>query len=67
MPLLKDTVKAVTRKNPTTKTTPKYLMLEVWERQGLRFYPHQRELFLSEAISSPESIARARRKVQNDE
>lgn len=44
----------------------KYLMLRIWHRQGLVLTEEQRNTFLSKKIATPESITRARRKLQEN-
>jgi hypothetical protein len=52
------------RQNPELVNQPAYLMLEVWDRQGLRLHPQQRNMILNGEVASTESIARAARKVK---
>jgi hypothetical protein len=58
---VKQLVETIVVKNPETLANPKYLMLEVLEAQGVRFYPHQREAILGDGVASPETILRAKR------
>jgi hypothetical protein len=51
--------------NPELANNSKYLLAEVWDRQGLRLYPPQREALLSSEIASAESVARAARKARS--
>jgi len=60
--LLKDIVDKLCEKNPNLQHNPAYLMLEVWDVQGLRLYPGQRELFLSGNLSTSEGISRQLRR-----
>ncbi len=45
------------------RNSDRYLILHVWERQGLVLNPEQRKLFLRD-VSSPETIRRMRQKFQ---
>jgi len=64
---MKDKVEQILRHNDRARANDKYLMLKVWQLQGL---PIQNisfvEKFLSRSISSPESIRRMRQKFQED-
>jgi hypothetical protein len=48
---------------PETKSNDMLLFLQVWDLQGLKLTPEQRNLFLHEVLS-PETISRRRRKIQ---
>ena len=50
---------------PNTKSDDLLLFLQVWDLQGLKFTPQQRNLFLHEVLS-PETISRRRRKIQEE-
>ncbi len=45
------------------RNSDRYLILNVWEKQGLVLTPEQRNLFLHD-VSSPETIRRMRQKFQ---
>ncbi len=48
--------------HPETRSSDKMLMMRVWETQGLYLSPAQQELFIK--VTSPETITRIRRKLQ---
>jgi hypothetical protein len=50
---------------PDTKSSDMLLFLQVWDLQGLKLTPQQRNLFLHEVLS-PETISRRRRKIQEE-
>ena len=50
---------------PNTKSNDMLLFLQVWDLQGLKFTPQQRNVFLHEVLS-PETISRRRRKIQEE-
>ena len=50
---------------PETKSNDRLLFLQVWDLQGLKLTPQQRDLFLHKVLS-PETISRRRRKIQEE-
>jgi len=48
--------------HPETRSSDKMLMMRVWETQGLYLSPAQQGLFIK--VTSPETITRIRRKLQ---
>jgi predicted nucleic acid-binding protein len=59
---LKETIENLADANPEVEGNPVYLILEVWDRQGLKFYPYQRDMLMSGDLYSPESILRELRR-----
>lgn len=59
-----DLVEQLIRQNPELAKNTAYLILEVWDRQGLKLYPNQRDLFLKGNLAASESISRSSRKVK---
>ena len=59
------TVEEVLKEQPITRVDDKRLILEVWKKEGLQL-GDMREAFILTACSTPESITRARRKMQED-
>ena len=49
---------------PETRSSDKELMLRIWEGQGLYLSPAQQEKFMK--ATSPETITRVRRKIQQE-
>jgi hypothetical protein len=50
---------------PDTKSSDKLLYLQVWDLQGLKLTPQQRDIFLHDVLS-PETIGRVRRQIQEE-
>lgn len=57
-------VEKLIAQNPELMSNPKHLLLEVWDRQGLRLYPHQRDVFLAADTAAAEAVTRASRRVR---
>jgi hypothetical protein len=49
-----------------SRNDDKRLMLRVWQEEGLGLTDRQREMFMSDKISSPETIRRTRQKLQEE-
>lgn len=64
---IKEIVQSLVTKNPELRNDMAYLVVSVWEAQGLGFYPHQRELLLSAELCTSEVIARTFRKTRTVE
>jgi len=61
---LNDLVEQLIRQNPDLADNPVYLVVEAWRRQGLKLYPHQREMLLNGALTGAEAIGRAGRRAK---
>lgn len=61
--MITNLVEQALRDKPETRSNDRELILEVWARQDPEYYKRFKLFFLSEAIM-PESITRARRKIQ---
>lgn len=57
-----DKVYTALRDSHAARNNDKYLMLDIWESEGLFLTPEQERKFMR--VSSAESITRARRKIQ---
>lgn len=55
-------VHSVLSNNIATRSNDKLLMLDIWELEGLRLSPEQRQAFMH--VTSSETITRTRRKIQ---
>lgn len=62
MPMLKEIVAKLCEKNPDLEKNQMYLLVEVWDYQGLKLYPAQRELLLSGELSTANGISRELRR-----
>lgn len=64
MKTLNTLVEELIRQNPELADNPSYLVIEAWRQQGLKLYPHQRELLLSGKLAAAEAIGRAGRRAK---
>ncbi len=64
MTTLNDLVENLIRQNPDLADSPIYLIVEAWRQQGLKLYPHQREVLLSGKLAGAEAIGRAGRRAK---
>jgi len=59
-----DSVYKILSSNPAARNSDKVLILEMWRMQDLHLTPDQQQKFME--VSSPESIRRARQKIQEN-
>ncbi len=59
---LKKIIDMLCDKNPNVEDNLMYLVTEVWDIQGLKLYPNQREKLLSGELFPPDGIARQLRR-----
>lgn len=61
---IKKIVMAELKQNPVSRKSDKILFLEVCRRMGIDVYQSMDYLFITNAIPNPESVRRARQKIQ---
>jgi hypothetical protein len=61
---IKKIVMAELKQNPVSRKSDKILYLEVCRRMGIDVYQPMDYLFITNAVPNPESVRRARQKVQ---
>jgi hypothetical protein len=59
--MLKDLVSRIVEQNPNTRTNSMYLLMSVWDKQGLKLMPNQVEALLNKC-SPAASVLRAAQK-----
>ncbi len=64
--LLREIVAKLCEKNPDLENNQTYLLIEVWDYQGLKLYPAQRELLLSGKLSTANGVSSESRRYKKN-
>jgi len=61
---IKSTVEHFLKNYQLARNSDKFLIMKIWEKQGLILSPEQQDIFMSKNLACAESIRRTRQKLQ---